>query len=461
MMSSACRLFSRFGAKPPSSPTPVPRPRVCRTRLRVWYTSAPIRSASAKLRAPIGRDHELLQVDRVVRVHAAVEDVHQRHRQPVRLRAAEVAVQRQPRLVRGGLRHRHRAAQDRVGAQTALVGGAVELDHRAVDDGLVGRLQSDQHAGELILDVRHGLQDALAGKRARVPVAQLDRLECTRAGARGHRGAALGAARERHLDLDGRLTTRVQDLTGMNGGDLRHRLPHRLAAEIGPHQVYGPDRGALHTHAAAAAAGPLRAGRQHHPDRRPARLRPRHRRARRSPRQPSGPSPGPAATPAACGVAGRAGVASVHERVERGRVRRHPMVRHLDRHAFGGAVHGADHRRGRRREHDRLLEQAVHGAADGRPRRPTTCGHSASRSSRRTWRARARADASWARRRTSSRDVELGDAAMAGRQRGDHHQIVDQLQHAAGVEQRAFEHVLLVGSRAVRSRRRPSAAGTR
>ena len=50
----ASSLEPRLGAKPPSSPTAVDRPRALSTPARLWKTSAPMRSASAKLVAPAG-----------------------------------------------------------------------------------------------------------------------------------------------------------------------------------------------------------------------------------------------------------------------------------------------------------------------------------------------------------------------------------------------------------------------
>ena len=52
--SSAALLCSRFGAKPPSSPTPVDSPCCLSTDLSAWYVSAPQRTASVKVGAPIG-----------------------------------------------------------------------------------------------------------------------------------------------------------------------------------------------------------------------------------------------------------------------------------------------------------------------------------------------------------------------------------------------------------------------
>ena len=88
-------------------------------------------------------DHELLQVEVVVGVRAAVDHVHQRHRQLHRARAAEVAVQRQRRFLGRGLGHRHRHREHRVGAQARLVLGAVEVDQRLVDERLLGRVEAE------------------------------------------------------------------------------------------------------------------------------------------------------------------------------------------------------------------------------------------------------------------------------------------------------------------------------
>ena len=51
---TASSLDGRFGAKPPSSPSAVERPRSCSRSFKAWYVSAPQRSASVKLAAPTG-----------------------------------------------------------------------------------------------------------------------------------------------------------------------------------------------------------------------------------------------------------------------------------------------------------------------------------------------------------------------------------------------------------------------
>ena len=105
---SAASLDSRSGAKPPSSPTARAEPAVVQRLLeRVEDLGAHAQRLGERRRAD-RHDHELLEVDRVVGVRAAVEDVHHRHGQHVRRLAAEVAPQRQALLRRGG-RARRRA----------------------------------------------------------------------------------------------------------------------------------------------------------------------------------------------------------------------------------------------------------------------------------------------------------------------------------------------------------------
>ena len=108
---------------------------------RVEHLGAAAQRVAKALRAD-WNDHELLHVQAVVGVGAAVDDVHHRHRHLHSSRAAEVAVQRQPALVRRGLGHGHGHGQHRIGAQARLVFRAVEIDQRLVDEALLGRIEA-------------------------------------------------------------------------------------------------------------------------------------------------------------------------------------------------------------------------------------------------------------------------------------------------------------------------------
>jgi hypothetical protein len=91
--------------------------RRCSSSFRLWYVSAPIPHRLRETARAERHDHELLEVDAIVGVHAAVEHVHERHRQHARLVAARVTPERNPRIIRRRSRACERHAENRVGAE--------------------------------------------------------------------------------------------------------------------------------------------------------------------------------------------------------------------------------------------------------------------------------------------------------------------------------------------------------
>ena len=211
---------------------------------------------------------------------ATVEDVHHRHRQQVRRRAADVAEQRQAGGVGGGAGDGEADAEDRVGAQARLVRRAVEVDQPLVDQPLLAGLEADELGADDVEDAVDGLGDALAAV-ALTAVAQLHRLEGAGGGAAGHGGPGDRPVVEGDLDLNGGVSARVEDLPRAYGIDAGHG-------------------GSLTSHAPATGT-PSRHG--------PKALRPGSRRRRRRPdawrkgvphdhrsdRRPSAPAGAPAA----------------------------------------------------------------------------------------------------------------------------------------------------------------------
>ena len=188
---------------------------------RVVGLHAPAQRLGVRRRAD-RRDHELLDVDVGVGVRAAVEDVHHRDRQHVRVRAAQVAEELQPGRVGGGPGHRHRDADDRVGAEPRLGRRAVEVDQRLVDQALVVGLVAEQLRLDLVHHVVDGAADALAAVLG-AAVAELYRLERAGGRARRHARPADGAVVKHDLDLHRRVAPGVQDLPGMHRFNGRHR----------------------------------------------------------------------------------------------------------------------------------------------------------------------------------------------------------------------------------------------
>ena len=161
-----------------------------------------------------GHDHELLDVDGVGGVSAAVEDVHHRHGQGLGIDAADIVVQAHAGSGSAGLGAGQGHAQDGVGAQTGLVGGAVELDEQLVDAGLIQHVQAQDGLGDLAVDILDRLLHALAAVTGLVAVAQLAGLMDTGGSAGGNGRAADGAVVQRDLDLDGGVAAGVQNLSG-------------------------------------------------------------------------------------------------------------------------------------------------------------------------------------------------------------------------------------------------------
>ena len=188
---------------------------------RVVDLGAPAQRLAERLGAD-RRDHELLDVHVGVGVRATVEDVQHRHRQHVRVRAADVAEQLQAAGRRGGLGDGERHAEDGVRAEPGLVRRAVQVDQLLVDDALLDRLDAGQLGADLVEHRGDRALDALAEVALRVAVAQLDGLVLTGRRAGRDRGALQRAVVQRDLDLDGGVASRVQDLAGADLLDDRH-----------------------------------------------------------------------------------------------------------------------------------------------------------------------------------------------------------------------------------------------
>ena len=168
-------------------------------------------------------DHELLEVNVVVGMPAAVDDVHHRHRERHGGHAPEVLVQWQLRRSSRGFRHGYRDAEDGVRAEFFFERRTVLLDHQVVDVALVAGLLAAQQRGQHMLDVSHCVQHPLAAVAFLVAVSQLARFAGPSRGTRGDRRSPGATVLQQHLDFNGRVAPRVEDLLRENIGDLAHR----------------------------------------------------------------------------------------------------------------------------------------------------------------------------------------------------------------------------------------------
>ena len=177
--------------------------------------------------------HEFLDVDRVVGVFAAVDDVHHRCRQPIGAGAAEIPEQRLVAAAGRGVGCGQRAGQHRVGTEVRLVLGAVQLEHPAIDFGLVGHVEIDEHVDDAVVDVVDGLADTLPEIAILgVGVSEFVCFVLSSAGATGNCRSSHDAFLGRDVHLDGRIATTVENFAGEDFCDgCAHRLlfPGRLS----------------------------------------------------------------------------------------------------------------------------------------------------------------------------------------------------------------------------------------
>ena len=154
-------------------------------------------------------------------MRAAIDDVHHRNGQDMRIGASDITVERHAGIDRRRLGDGQRHAEDRIGAELALVRRAVQLDHRRVDL----RLQRGVHPADRIedraIDGGHCLADALA-LVAVAAIAQFDGLMRAGRSAGGNRGAAHRSILEHDIDLDGRVAAAVENLAADNVNNSAH-----------------------------------------------------------------------------------------------------------------------------------------------------------------------------------------------------------------------------------------------
>ena len=162
----------------------------------------------------------------------------------MRVRTAEVPVQRKVHTRGSRFGHRERDGEDRVRPQLRLPGGPVEVDQDRVERSLVERVEALHRGRDRGEDVVDGDLHAPAAEARRIAVADLDSLVGSGGGAGWHRGAPQRAVVETHVGFDGGIPTRIEDLAGADGEDCRHGLPI-LVPKAGSFGVWGRvDRGA-------------------------------------------------------------------------------------------------------------------------------------------------------------------------------------------------------------------------
>ena len=156
-------------------------------------------------------------------MHPAVDHVHHGCGQDVRVRTAEVSVQREAVPFGGGACHGERYTEHRVRAERRLVGAPVQILQHAIDVALIEGVEPGDLGRDRAVHVRDRAQHTFAAEPALVAVAELEGLMFAGGGAGRHRRASERAVVERHIDLDRRVPSRIQHFAGADALDRGHR----------------------------------------------------------------------------------------------------------------------------------------------------------------------------------------------------------------------------------------------
>ena len=165
-------------------------------------------------------DHEFLEIDRIVGMCAAIDDIHHGHRQCAGGGAADITIERQTGRLGRRTRDCEGDTQDGIGAEAGLVGRAVQIDHCLVDLQLVFGFQAADSLEDLAIDGINGVLNALAHVTV-TTVTQFNGFMSAGGGARRNCGAAKRAVFQEYVDLNGRVAAAVENLTADdidNGG---------------------------------------------------------------------------------------------------------------------------------------------------------------------------------------------------------------------------------------------------
>jgi hypothetical protein len=184
-----------------------------------------------------GLNHEFLNINVVVRVLAAVDDVHHGHGQDFGIHAADVLVQGKAQGVRRCAGNGHRNAEDGIRAQFALGLGAVEVDHDLVNEGLLGGVHVDDFGGDEGVDIVNSLQRAFAEVTGFIAVAQFEGFVFAGGCAGRNSGATHSAGFEQNFNFEGGVAARVQNFACVDINDSRHVGYFLLEGDV---RNYGP-----------------------------------------------------------------------------------------------------------------------------------------------------------------------------------------------------------------------------
>src|SRR5437899_10518044 len=114
--------------------------------------------------------HELLHINIGIRMFAAIQYIHQRHRHHMSVRI-QVSIERQLGRRSNRMGGGEREAEDRVSTKDRFVWGAVESEQCLIDGSLAGGIHAHEFRCDYFVDVVNSTEDAQTGEPVPILVA--------------------------------------------------------------------------------------------------------------------------------------------------------------------------------------------------------------------------------------------------------------------------------------------------
>ena len=149
----------------------------------------------------------------------AVENIHHRYGQNVRLQTAEEPIEGNILGLCCGIRCSNRHGKDGIGTELGLIFGAVNVKHRLIYCINIACLNPKERRGNLCIDILDSLRDPFAAELRLVSITQLQCLKLPRRCTGRRCTAANRAVLQDNLRLDCRISTRVNDFTANNSSN--------------------------------------------------------------------------------------------------------------------------------------------------------------------------------------------------------------------------------------------------
>ena len=121
-------------------------------------------------------NHKLLNINRIVGMRAAIQNIHHRHRQNMRRHAANIAPKRCVLRGGGGLGNRQRNAQHGIGPSRDLFSVPSSATQSQINMGLLGGVHTGQRRQNFAVHRIHRFLNTFAEIALLVAVAQFDGL---------------------------------------------------------------------------------------------------------------------------------------------------------------------------------------------------------------------------------------------------------------------------------------------